>query len=106
MYANQITVTIGRNVGPLPLARDEWNGFQQDVRDALHVSLNVPYRDIEAHAGRGEWDGVAEDSIKFSVLVPGYDGTGYAPLRAQLAIIRDNYRQDAIALSVAESELV
>lgn len=106
MYTNQVTVTIGRNVGPLPLDDAEWLGFQEDVRDALHVWLNVPYRDIETHAGRGEWDGVAEESMKFSALVPDYDGTGYPQLRAQLAIIRDAFRQDAIALNVGVSELV
>lgn len=106
MYTQQVTVTIGRNVGNAPMSPNDWARFGARVEGVLIGALGVELGDIERHDGRGVWDGVEEDSAKFSVLVPDFDADKYAALKYRLRIIADDFEQDAIALSVGVSELV
>ena len=104
----QVTVTIGRNVGAVPLSNSEWGQFGNRAADALTIALGVTTPDIEVHhSDGGIWQGVREDSTKISVLLESAPSeTQLRILRDELRILRDEFRQDAIALSVAESELI
>lgn len=101
------TVTIGRNVGDKPLGFYDWNDFGVEVVAALTVNLSVKPEQVEIHFGTTEWLGEPEQSAKFSVLTeyhPGHTTVGI--LKRDLSGIKDRFNQEAIALSVAESELV
>ena len=103
----QVTVTIGRNVGDSPMAEDRWCDFRASIDDALMDSFKIDsLESIESHNGTGEWQGVREDSLKASVLFDSLDALGVQQLRERLAIIRDEFEQDAIALCIGDSELV
>lgn len=100
-----ITVTIGRNVGTTPMSLTLWGQFQEDVKaDMLHA---IPADLAEVHRGVGVWDGVEEESVKLTLLchtAPTRDML--AELRALMSENARHYGQDAVALTIGESELV
>lgn len=101
-----ITITIGRNVGDVPMTTNRWQSFRSNADYALRelVGFDQPY---ELHEGVGEWNGVREDSHKVTVLLKEpIDAFLQDKLRARLAMLADSYRQDAIALTISESELI
>lgn len=101
-----ITITIGRNVGQTPMTTDDWVSFKQSANYALRdlVGYDKPY---ELHEGIGEWGGHREDSHKVAVLLDTpIDAFLQDKLRARLAQVANDYRQDAIALTISESELI
>ena len=99
----QVTVTIGRNVGDSPMADADWQRFAARVVNRLEW---IGADSVERHDGRGEWDGIVEDSSKFSALFDSLDSRSVDALRHSLSIIRDDYQQDAIALCIGNSELI
>lgn len=120
MYS--ITATIGRNITAAhpvrahqPLTLTEWEDFTNDVEDAL----TGPVRSarpllliVERHYGKGEWNGVEEESRKVTILAE-FDDAGSADMveelrtiRTGLALLANQYGQDAIALTIGQSELI
>lgn len=100
-----VTVTIGRNVGPDPLPADIWNEFVSRVRREVERVTS----ELWAVAPfRGQWEGESEDAMVFYGPLKAVQAiTRPLPtLRANLANLATYYRQDAIGLSVGESELV
>lgn len=105
----QTTVTIGRNERhgnfQLEMTDARWQEFQNDGRLTLMRVTGAP---VEVHLGRGEWDGVAEDSAKLSVLTEeALSDKDVYTLRNRFLSLKFPYLQDAIAISFnAPSELV
>lgn len=99
-----ITVTIGRNVGDTPMSLTLWEQFKGDVEaDMLNA---IPSDIVERHYGRGVWDGIEEESAKFSLLRHAKPTDAMLDeLRAYLSENARHYGQDAIALTVGMSEL-
>lgn len=98
------TVTIGRNVGRQPMPGWRWENFTDEIRRVIRLLPNVA--SVTVFDGRGEWDGVEEDSRTFHVLHT-------APVPASvlsdwsigLMSTADYFDQDAIAYSHSASHL-
>ena len=128
-----VTVTIGRNVPArhADAARRDgyslinendvailnagaWHDFTDLIVDALkNFESQVNGIDdtwTEIHNGVGEWEGVLEESRKVTIffeasplqLLPEH----IANLKQELLSIRTGYYQDALAIAIAESELI
>lgn len=118
-------VTIGRNVpatnpNPMfagkPMTLTTWETFKDDVAEALRVAIEKTRETdgymwpegtdfwVEAHHGKGIWQGVEEESTKVTVLSD-EPITHLHWLRQELTELAREYGQDAIALTIGESEL-
>jgi hypothetical protein len=96
------TVTIGRNVGSEPMEQSQWNDFVWETRTVCE-SVSPELWANAAH--RNSWNGISEDSfILYGPLVDNDDST-VEFLRNRLDTLATKYRQDAIGLSIGESEL-
>jgi hypothetical protein len=101
---NTITVTIGRNVGDVPLPDSEWIDFVNrtratvaEVTDDLWVATDYT----------GEWNGTSEDAFVFYGPLPtSADNALVDRLRVSLGSLATYYGQEAIGLSLGASELV
>lgn len=100
---DQIFVTIGRNVGTEPMSDHHWQKFQDLLADRLGALL-LPTATFGPFYGRGEWDGVTEESAVFSLTV-GYT-TQVEHVESVLGQLADLFEQDAIAYSTAPTVLV
>ncbi len=107
----QLIITIGRNRRPSatvdankPLPDADWASFVADVSALLRqITTAAP----ETHYGVGEWAGVAEESAKVSVVLDApVLHTAAGRLRRRLASLAARYDQAAVALAVAQSELI
>lgn len=114
------TATIGRNFSdshPLtglrgkPMTLSAWERFIKDVEVDMVRTLLGATGDIsglaEVHRGKGEWNGVTEESAKITILMDGAalprDVHALHSLLSQLA---REYGQDAIALTLGHSILL
>lgn len=105
------TATIGRNVPGHegePMTLTMWEQFREDVTADMHrfaaeSALHVEC--IETTYGKGVWCGVEEDSAKITMLTTAQaDNPGI--LRRYLSESARHYGQDAIALTIGQSELI
>lgn len=115
------TATIGRNVPDMhdqyddvtgeriqtPMSLTLWHQFVEDVEADMSTALHLDAEPVtvEVHYGKGVWDGVEEESAKITVLAESDRHFGLADLRGYLSELARQYSQDAIALTVGESEL-
>jgi len=96
-----VTVTIGRNIGTSPMLPELWYEFISKVRQAFtdatsEVWTVAPYK--------GLWQENPEEACVFYGPVRHEE---FIPaLRTTLANLATYYHQDAIGMSVGESELV
>lgn len=106
------TATIGRNYSntmPMPLAH--WEQFVADVGEDMRATAETSNygadMTLEVHRGMGVWQGVEEESAKITLLVeePLTDDA-LNTLRHYLTENARFYDQDAIALTIGQSELV
>jgi hypothetical protein len=79
-----VALTIGRNIGNAPMAAHEWDTFRTELGGCLAQVFG-------SADGRGEWDGVEEDTHYVVGLAVDVDA-----LRARLAELGAAYSQDAI----------
>ena len=104
-------LNIGRNVGDVPMDAATWAEFIREARVALAESVvdtdgmrsTWLYDNTQAHYGRGEWGGVAEDSAHVSLFAE--QGMHVGNLKRWARDMAATYGQDAIAL-ITGSELV
>lgn len=112
MFAH--TVTIGRNIGDKPMDRETWEHFQKAVLNTLKYAFSP--RQIEwheIHFGRGEWNGVREDSAKITLFtsVPFPEDLRKSflketPFFGALSTYARIYGQDAVAFTTGKSTLI
>ena len=95
------TVSIGRNVGAAPMSGDAWTRFQADIRLALTECGAEIY--VDAARSVGEWEGILEDSCTFVASVP---LENLAHLDTDLAYLTRVYRQDAIAVTLGQTQFI
>lgn len=96
-----VTVTYGRNVGDLPMDLERWNDFNWAMRNTVESYTAELWADGQS---RNAWKGVPEES---RVLYgPVRTGANLTQLRARLANLATQFGQEAIGLSVGQSELV
>lgn len=96
-----VTISIGRNIGDEPMGDYQWEEYRNAISGYLARFADTVYVD-GAHS-RGEWDGIPEDSATWVAAVPVGNVNG---LRASLVLDCWTYDQDAIALTIGETELV
>jgi len=102
------TATIGRNVKDwgAPMHDALWETFQDRVSEIMagHVQEDDF---LEIHRGTGEWEGVPEDSAMITVLRnEPLDEHDLHTLRYQLRLEATSFGQEAIALTIGQSELL
>ena len=102
------TITIGR--GALgtsdELSAPRWAEFKESVR-AIWYPLVTDDAAVEDHEGMGRWAGKAEMSYKTTLLTEhALEFNQLDHIKAELAIQRDLYGQDAIAFTLGLSMLV
>lgn len=99
---DNVTVTIGRNVGTIPMGDAAWLQFVVDVTNdvsaILHPEVTFNYR------GQGEWQGVTEDSCSFS-FVDVQRTTLASDVDKVLSVLAVRYHQDAIGWSFGAGRL-
>lgn len=96
-----VTVTIGRNVGTVPMDRDRWRLFRQSIRDTLVSVASDIY--VDSAQAWGEWDGTMEECATWVASVP---SDSLWVLRDALPYLASTFSQEAIALTVGTTELV
>ena len=95
-----ITITIGRNVGDVPMSPTRWADFRAHV-GAILDSLRA---DIWAEATYvGRWDGQAEEAAIWHAGVEG--GLDVERLDATLGRLAHAFGQEAIGLTVGPARL-
>lgn len=97
-----VTISIGRG---LPsggsLRPSEWEAFRAHIDDTLTDCAATVY--VSRAYSVGEWEGIAEESATWVASVT----AEHVPyLRDYLRVATDVYRQDAIAFTVGETELL
>ena len=103
MYS--ITVTIGRNVGDVPMPEQRWEEFKRDVQGTL-ANYADPSDQAEYADGHGVWGYVPEQMHK-RTLLSNYepDEAAMMNLSRELSELARFYDQDAIALTIGTSTL-
>lgn len=101
-----VTITIGRNVpqvwgGQIAMDAEGWAGFRNDVQTLLENTHAVIY--VAGALGRGEWQGVEEENATYVASV---EPERLSELRDTLSLFADRWHQDAIALTVGDTDLV
>ena len=94
------TITIGRNVGRVPMNNKQWSFFQFDVR-SIAEKLGTVY--FAGGSFAGSWKGVKEDNytVVYSLVV------GEIPrLKRKLTTLKRTYKQESIALTIGDTVLL
>ena len=100
-------INIGRGENGTLMSDERWEDFQDDIAMAMVSASRSGLPNISMHYGEGFWNDpetgelLSEPSAYLSTFA---DIDGYA-LRVQLARLRENYSQDAIAF-ISGSDLV
>lgn len=100
------TITIGRNVGVIPMYDAEWAAFQNAVQVTLEnvkAEIHVKYA-----RGRGSWtdaEGVTVEEDN-ATWVAGLNAADVDEVRYRLSRLAFLYLQDAIAYTVGTTDLV
>lgn len=97
-----VVVSIGRNVGTVPLSDDVWSCFVRDVGEVLTWAGGTLV--VEAAESAGVWDGVVEESATFVAV--GVPVEALLSLRSRLARLAGFYGQEAIAVTTGSTDLV
>ena len=98
------SVTIGRNVGETPMSDSDWEAFISDVTEALAYHMIEGDDILEIHRGQGSWGGVVEDSAKVTLMSE--ESINVERLKIRLLRLAVANGQDAIALTIGQSELI
>jgi hypothetical protein len=107
----QLSVTIGQNIGNTPMTATNWESFKRAVKLAIYRGyidasrLETLFESESEFAGI--WEGVPEISYRVTVLIDTV-ATPYdiETVRSYLRYLLDRYKQDAIAISYADSVLI
>lgn len=96
-----VTVSIGRNVGAVPMSVERWHYYVTDTRKAVNAVASAVHF---VGRGSGIYDGALEDS--FSIVATVDDGASLALLAKRLRSLARLYRQDSIAMTVGSTQFV
>jgi len=96
-----ITISIGRGGNERKMPFSRWLDFAQHIRVLLSKTDSEIY--VDAAESIGEWEGVKEDSLTWVASVD-EDRLDFA--RGFIRQTAEIYNQDAIALTIGETELI
>ena len=101
-----VTISIGRNVGKVPLSTTEWNSFVGaiDRLVAALVEQSTVAQVVQFGLVDGYWNGDREES--YTVTVADADPTLEDALSNSLQVECIRYRQDSIAATWYEVTLI
>lgn len=98
MSAYLVVITIGRNVGNLPMSEADWFGFRKqvanDLADVQAVVLQRPKLVMGNVSQVGVWQDTEEEACTFVATVSSLGRV--SRLSAALANTKAVYKQDAI----------
>lgn len=104
IMSRTLTVTFGRNIGEIPMDLDSWAEFSWKARE---IVTDFTYELWADGVSRSQWLGIPEESrVLYGPVKPSINDRNLRTLRARLANLATQYGQEAIGLSVGESELV
>lgn len=96
-----MTVSIGRNVGNVPMSAERWESFTTDVlRNVRSNTAHIYFVGF----GNGEWNDSGEES--FTVVSSSPTESALCAIAVSLSLFAEAYGQDAIALTIGETEFV
>lgn len=99
-------VTIGRNVDGVPLSEEDWQAFAAETDQAVAWAAETIHVRAAQHAG--QWNDAPE--LACTWIAETIDDAGahedISALRLALRVLAGRYGQEAIALTVGETELV
>lgn len=94
-------VSIGRGTREGQLSSTEWALFKHETYRAVEMLTPVVFEG----EGYGKWEDATE--IAFTVIGAGtLGGEAEQALYGRLALMAENYGQDAIAVTIAETDFV
>jgi len=104
---NAVTVSIGRNVGTVPMSALLWESYKIATRNIMNLALQRPV-DFVVDGQGGEWEGTPEESAILTTLAgdDGFNADQVNGLRQMLKWLLRDYHQDAVAVHVGNSALV
>ena len=102
MRDNVVVVSIGRNVGDVPMSDDRWVLFRDQVGAAVHVCATTVH--VDQALSQGSWQGIPEDAATWVAEVPTWGAIDN--LRRRLGALARHWSQDAIALTIGDTELI
>ncbi len=102
-----VVVSIGNRTAPKfgaeEMTAQRWSTFKDRVRDSLRgAGFRTIY--VDGAESFGEWDGVREVSATWVAAPEGF--SDIEVLKGALSFWSDEFLQDAIAVTVGETELV
>ena len=94
-----VQITIGRNVGTVPMSDDQWGSFRADAETVMYlhtVPIDGPqFTPVEFRASVSHFGGMAEESSIFIV----FDSVALPSLSARLSRLARTYGQESIAMT-------
>lgn len=106
-----VSVTIGRNIGSMPMVAIDWERFQYVTLSAFRNAAGADNFDsaiFEQGEGEGIWEDVQEDNYR--VAIHGLSETVARSIAYEvgdrMAFVAKDFRQDAVAVGVVESFIV
>ena len=97
-----VMVSVGRNIGNVPMSDKDWTTFVNRVADAIRRANESP----EIHFGHGVWDGIREESAHITVYRNTDTEIPRTMIYERLRYLAKYFGQDAIALTISEPTLV
>lgn len=107
-----VQLSLGRNVGIMPMVIDVWDEFKTQAAGAL-IAAGLAENGVEIHLGTGKWvddagRNIYEESAHITTFVDKPKDQLVWELTAlveELQELAHRYEQDAIAVNVSESIL-
>lgn len=93
-------ISIGRNIAGIPMTDAEWAGFKTRI-GIIARDTGLVVSDAE---GAGQYDGRIEET--YILVVQLWPNTNLIHLRRDLANAAVTYKQESIALAIAEVEFI
>lgn len=99
-----VTVSIGRNVGTVPLSEARWNDFTAAIHNLIDVYCRTVY--VDCAESTGSWDGILEDSRTWVAEVADWITPEVLPTVVErFGTVARAFGQDAVAVTVGTTIL-
>jgi len=98
-----VTISIGRNINDWPMSADDWEMFRIGVRQLILTYWFDATIFVDDAFSIGVWNGIKEESSTFVASINEGEMTSFIAMLTGLAAA---YEQDAIAVTVGETQLI
>lgn len=103
MATSTAVISIGRNVGHLPMSSAKWHDFKRSIRESTGV-LSLDAIPVFEGSGHGVYDGMQEES--YTVILANVRDKDVHALRRRLSILAGMFGQESIALTIGRTEFI